>query len=52
MKVFELKKWLECLDDDVNIIIDYTCSDDWYSYYGSDIVVTFDGKDIVLVVEN
>ena len=52
MRVFELKSWLEDFDDNANVIVDYTCNDDWYNYYGSDITVTLDGKDIVLAIEN
>lgn len=52
MKVYELRSWLENLDDDANVIIDYTCSDDWYNYYGSDITITLDEKDIVLTIDN
>lgn len=52
MTVYELKNWLEGFDDDANVIIDYICSDDWYNYYGSDITIALDGKNIVLAVEN
>lgn len=52
MKVYELRSWLENFDDDADVIVDYVCSDDWYNYYGSDITITLDGKDIVLTIEN
>lgn len=52
MKVYELRSWLENFDDDADVIVEYDCSDDYYSYYGSDITVALDGKDIVLAIEN
>lgn len=52
MKVYELRSWLENFDDDANVIIEYDCNDGWYSYYGSDITITLNGKDVILVIEN
>lgn len=52
MKVGELKAWLEELDDNTDVIVDYACDDDWYNYYGSDITAKFDGEDLILEISN
>lgn len=52
MKVFELKSWLENFDDNADVIVEYDCNDCYYNYYGSDITIALDGKNIVLVIED
>lgn len=52
MKVYELKEWLKECDDNADVIVDYTCDDDWYNYYGSDVRINFDGEDIILEICN
>ena len=52
INVKELKKWLEICDDDVNVIIEYNCSDDYYNYYGAIEEIGFNGENIVLKINN
>ncbi len=51
--VKELKKWLNKCDDNTKIIINYTCSDDWYNYYGTIEEIEFDDDtDLILKINN
>ena len=50
--VKELKEWLNICNDNAHIIIDYTCNDDYYNYYGTVEEIDFDNNDLVLRVIN
>ena len=53
MKVKELKEWLKYFNNDTDIIISYSCNDEWYNYYGSDVTIDKDEREkVVLNVEN
>ena len=52
IKVKELKEWLNICDDNDTVLIEYTCNDDYYNYYGTIEEIDFDGEDIVLKISN
>ncbi len=50
MTVKELKEYLEIFDDNALVIIDYQCNDDWYNYYGSEIILKDNENNCVLSI--
>lgn len=50
--VKELKKWLNKCDENAIVIIDYTCNDDWYNYYGTIEEIEIDENDLILKISN
>lgn len=50
--VKELKKWLNKCNENATVIIDYTCNDDWYNYYGTIEEIEIDENDLVLKISN
>ncbi len=52
VNVKELKKWLNMCNDNDIVIIDYTCHDDWYNYYGTIEEIDFDDGNLILRISN